>query len=88
MKLRILVDSSRSPPRPGELNLVITEASRGKDGELVVHFVKAILQTFMITEDRPAGVWTEVPMEFLSHKANLNVPNAKKKDPGEKREQV
>lgn len=71
MKIRILVDSARTSPKPGEINMVVTEATKNKLGQLEVHFVKAILQT-----DHGHG-WEEVPMEFISHKIGLNVPEAK-----------
>jgi hypothetical protein len=81
VKLRILVDSTRSPPTFGELSLVVAEGGQTQDGKATVHFVRSQLQVFKEPESRllsasgkeDKGKWVEVPMEFISHAIGLNV---------------
>ena len=66
--LRILVDSARQQPKPGEMAMLFAEGT--KDG---VHFMRAELQQYndILFE------WQPVPIEFFSHRIGLNIRNPK-----------
>lgn len=69
MELRIIVDSTREPPKFGELTLLVGEG--GEDGR--VSMTKACFQSRVVIEKDIYGndvysEWTEVPMVLHSQK--------------------